>query len=54
LNTFLFKIIRSEKYKVIAIIVCPLGKLALFSVTKAFNIGGLGVLNIIFKKNDKI
>ena len=42
LNTFLFRIINKEKYKVIVIKECPLGKLGSVSMTKAFNIGGLG------------
>jgi hypothetical protein len=51
LKTFLFKIIRIEKYKVIAIYECPLGKLGSVSITKALSIGGRGIFAKYFKMN---
>jgi hypothetical protein len=54
LNTSLLIIINSEKYKVIAITVCPLGKLKSFSITKEFNNEGLGIFVIFLIKKVRI
>ena len=54
LNTFLFKIINIEKNNVIAMNVCPLGKLGSYSITNAFNNDGLGIFVIFLINKTRI